>query len=305
VIKGKRRERSLSISGPFVWRTLRNKFVIGFGIYVQPPQPGVYPSVVDEQTFYAVQQRLETNKRQTTSRATTASSLFTGIAFCNKCGGTMCRYTQCRKSKKYHYLVCSDTVNKHGRCGMTGIRYDAVEKSFVRLLIETDYVRKTLCAQQPAVPSLLDSLAGQLADADRQIKKFMTLIESDPNPSPVVYKSIKAEEAKAANLRQQIEAEQGRLKAEAPAMALENYEDFRNRFSGNMEQAEYRQAVKALIPGFVLRIEVKLGENRYDVWLKGAKQAIEVFLVDGGCMFSPAPSWVLNLPVAEGANIIG
>ena len=58
IVKGKRRERRLTLSAPYVWRTLRNKLAIGHGIYVQPQQPGVYPPVVDEKTFYAVQRRL-------------------------------------------------------------------------------------------------------------------------------------------------------------------------------------------------------------------------------------------------------
>ena len=305
VVKGKRCERILTISAPYVWRTLRNKLTIGHGIYVQPAPPGVYPAVVDERTFYAVQQRLEVNKHQTTCRVTSTSSLFTGIAYCSKCGGTLCRFTQCRKSKRYHYLVCSETVHKHGRCGMTGIRYDAIEKSFIHLLMETDFVRKKLSEQQPAAPTLCDSLAGQLADAERQAGKLMSLIKSDPDPSPMVYQSMKSEEAKAKELREQIEVEQRRLKAEAPSLALENYDDFCSRFSGRMEQADYRQMIKAQLRGFVLRIVVNLGENRYTVWLNGAKQPIEVYILKNDWVLSPSPAWAMGRQVAEGSNVIG
>jgi len=306
VVKGKRCERILTISAPYVWRTLRNKLTMGHGIYVQPPPPGVYPAVVDEQTFYAVQQRLEVNKHQTTCRVTSTSSLFTGIAYCSKCGGTLCRFTQCRKSKRYHYLVCSETVHKHGRCGMTGIRYDAIEKSFIHLLMETDFVRNKLSEQQqPAAPTLCDSLAGQLADAERQAGKLMSLIKSDPDPSPMVYQSMKSEEAKAKELRKQIEVEQRRLKAEAPSLALENYDDFCSRFKGRMEQADYRQMIKAQLRGFVLRIEVILGENRYAVWLNGVTQPIEVCILKNDWVLSPSPAWVLGRQIADGGNVIG
>jgi hypothetical protein len=46
IVKGKRRERRLAISAPYVWRTLRNKLAIGYGVYVQPSPPKVYPPVV-------------------------------------------------------------------------------------------------------------------------------------------------------------------------------------------------------------------------------------------------------------------
>ncbi|MEI8290045.1 MAG: recombinase family protein [Verrucomicrobiota bacterium] len=305
VVKGKRGQRVLSITAPTVWRTLRNKLVIGQGIYVQSSPPGVYPAVINEGTFYAVQQRLETNKHQTTRRVTSTASLFTGIAFCSKCGGTLCRYTQCRKSKRYYYLVCSETVHKHGRCGMTGIRYDALEKSFIHLLLETDFVRNKLSEQQPAAPTLCDSLAGQLADAERQAGKLMSLIKSDPDPSPMVYQSMKSEEAKAKELREQLEVEQRRLKAEAPSLALENYDDFCRRFAGRMAQADFRQEIKTLLHGFVLRIVVGLGENRYAVWLNGAKQPIDVYILKNDWVISPSPAWVFGRQVADGGNVIG
>lgn len=299
VVEGKRRERVLTTGTSYVWRTLRNKLAIGYGVYVQPPQPGVYPPVVDEQTFYAVQQRLETNKHQTAPRSASTSSLFTGLARCNKCGGTLCRFTQIRKGKRYEYLVCSDTLHKHGKCGMTSIRYDAVEKSFLQLLSQTDLVRRAMTDGQAAVPSVLDSLSGQLADAENQVIKLMTYIKSVPNPARAFYEAVEEEEHKAANLRQQIEAERGKLKAETPG--LEGYQEFCDRFAGRMEQPEYRDSVKALLRDFVLNIEVKLGCDEYVVALKGAKQPIKVTLhPKGGCLLNPAPACVLGRePIAQ------
>ena len=46
-----------------------------------------------------------------------------------------------------------------------------------------------------------------MADAQQQIKKLMTLIADDPNPSKIVYETMKREEARAAGYSQQIEVE--------------------------------------------------------------------------------------------------
>lgn len=303
IVKGKRRERRLTLSAPYVWRTLRSKLAIGYGVYVQPPQPGVYPAVVDEQTFYAVQQRLDTNKHQTARRATSTPSLFTGIAFCSKCGGTLCRFTQCRNGKSYQYLVCSDTLHKHGQCGMTGMRYDALETTFLHLLSQTDLVRQAMSEKPLAVPTRLDSLSGQLADSKRQITKLMTLIKDDPNPSKAVYGAIKNEEAKAAGLRQQIEIEHDKLRTETPP--LEGYAEFCERFAERMGRPEFRLEVRSLLRNFVSRIEVRLGENSYRVWFKDAKQAIAVDINRAGWTFSPDPLWVAGRPVPQGSNVMG
>src|ERR1051325_3548946 len=114
--------------------TLRNKLAIGTATYVQPSQLGLYPPVVDENSFFAVQTRIAGNEHQTIPRAHSEANLFTGVARGSRCGATVCRFTQRRNGKTYRDLVCSDTLHKHGGCGMTSIRYDHVEASFGALL---------------------------------------------------------------------------------------------------------------------------------------------------------------------------
>ena len=284
---------TLTLSQPYVWRTLQNKLCIGYGVYTEPPKSGVYPAVVTEEVFFAVQKLLKHNQHQTVARASSTSSLFTGIARCSRCGGTLCRFSQRRNGKRYEYLVCSDTLHKHGKCGMASIRYDAFEKSFLHLLAQTDLVRQAMSTNKPAEPSPLDSLNGQLADAENMAIKLLNFVRKDPEPPLTLLQAIKDEEAKAADLRQRIEDERGRLKAETPG--LEEYKEFCDRFGGRMEQKEYRAEVKALLRSFVLNVEVKLGQNQYAVMLKGASMPITVYLhPKGDCCFIPAPSWVLG-----------
>jgi len=218
IVKGKRRERRLTISAPYVWRTLRNKLAIGYGIYVQPPQPGIYPPVVEEQTFYAVQQRLETNKHQTAPRSASTISLLTGLARCEKCGGTLCRFTQCRKGKRYQYLVCSDTLHKHGNCGMASIRYNWLEENLLAMLSNSDLVRRAL-ADQPLQPNNLDVLKGKLAAAQEGANKLLAAIEGDDHPPKRVMERLKQLEAEEAALSEQVEAEAAKVKAQKPGLS--------------------------------------------------------------------------------------
>ncbi len=109
-------DRRLEIGTSYVWRTLRNKLVIGWSPYVDPPVPGVYPAIVDEQTFYAVQAKIDRNKKLTTPRKSLGTNLFTGLLYCSKCGGRLSLFSQYRNAKIYRCVVCSDSLHKSCMC---------------------------------------------------------------------------------------------------------------------------------------------------------------------------------------------
>ncbi len=290
-------DRRLSLSAHYVWRTLRNKLTIGTSTYVQPPMPGLYPAVVDERTFYAVQRLLQENKRQTAPRAHSESNLFTGLARCCKCGGTLCRFTQCRNGKSYQYLVCSETLHKYGKCGLTGMRYDLLEASFLALLANSDLVRQAMAGNEKDRPLLADSLAGELADAENQIIKFLELIKDDPRPSPALYKALKEAEAKARELGEQIDAERVRQIADTPAR--ESYEEFQMRFGGRMQQQQYRAEVKAILRSMVDRLVVDAADKTYEVHFRGASEPVIV-----GVSTKPA-GWIFRDLRASPVHPIG
>ncbi len=285
VVKGKRHDRRLTISAPYVWRTLRNKLAIGYGVYVQPPQPGVYPPVVDEKTFYTVQTRLQENKRQTVPRAHSEASLVTGLARCSKCRGTLCRFTQCRK-KTYQYLVCSDTLHKHGKCGMSSIRYDRFEQSFLSLLAHGQLLRAILTDRQEE-PSVLDTLKGRLADAQAQADKYLKLIDGDDNPSRRLSDALKVAEGKEAELQSQVEAEEAKARTVVPAAQV--YHACCDLFGRGLKP-EDRGTLRQALRDFVEKVVVRLGDDSYDVHFKGGKLPITVDVNCTGWTFDPAPT---------------
>jgi len=290
VVEGKSRERELAIGTSYVWRTLRNKMAIGFNIYVIPPLPHVFPAVVDEKLFYAVQAKIEGNHHRTVPRAHSEANLFTGLARCSKCGGTLCRFTQCRNGRVYRYLVCSDTLHKHGRCGSSAIRYDFFEQSFGALLAQSGLMQKLLAGEKKT--SAVDELNGKIGSVDREIRKIMGLIRGDETPARSLAILLKDLEGEKEKLVMALELEKATaLASPTPDLAYDELKVIFAQLDGNG-----RQRAKALIGDLVEKIVVRLGDDSYEVHLRGCAMSVDVKIIRRplGWMFSPTPSWVIS-----------
>jgi hypothetical protein len=169
-------------------------------------------------------------------------------------------------------------------------------------------------------------LQGELVNAERQAAKFMAFIEGDPNPSRAVYAALKEAEAKADELRARIEEENakkwsavtplevwekvyslliGGVEPLAPYCNHPDGQSLLGRANALIERAktlaqpavlrpENRAQLRELIRDVVDRVVVHLGHDRYEVYLKGSQQPIEVVLNESDWGFSPAPLWVTN-----------
>jgi DNA invertase Pin-like site-specific DNA recombinase len=265
------------IAAPYVWRTLRNPMVIGTCPYVQPPRPGVYPTIVDEQVYYRVQAQLDRNKKRTTPRRSANVNLTTGLLFCSKCGGPVNLFTQYGNGNRiYRYLVCADSRHRNGGCGMRSLRYDHFETSLMDLLSNSPLIRRALVAQKEPEVSPVAVLAGELADAQRQTTKIMAMIDGDPNPAKALALRLKDWEAKAEGLRAQIADEEAKAKAQAksPVEALAELRDMLPL------KPDDREKIKVALPGLIQRITIELGQDRYIVQFIGGGR-IDVKLAIG------------------------
>lgn len=81
----------------------------------------VCPSLIDRETFDAVQARLKArDPRMTPARVTSGPTLLTGICFCAKCGGAMTMRTgKGSAGGTYRYYTCS-TKARQGKTGCKG-----------------------------------------------------------------------------------------------------------------------------------------------------------------------------------------
>ena len=81
--------------------------------------PFAMPPLIEEDTFYAAQERLcQSNPRKTAPRITSSDVLLTGVAQCCHCGGSM--KIQTGKGGRYRYYKCRSCMDK-GKAACKGV----------------------------------------------------------------------------------------------------------------------------------------------------------------------------------------
>ena len=81
--------------------------------------PFAMPPIIDEDTFYAAQERLsKASPRKTAPRITSSNVLLTGVAQCSHCGGSM--KIQTGKGGQYRYYKCRSCMDK-GKAACKGV----------------------------------------------------------------------------------------------------------------------------------------------------------------------------------------
>lgn len=93
---------------------------------VGEPITNYYPRVIDDNTFYAVQELFKKNKGKG-GRTGKANNLFTHLVKCPYCGASMAYVNKGKPPKGGSYLVC-DNGRRGTGCARHSIRYDECEK---------------------------------------------------------------------------------------------------------------------------------------------------------------------------------
>jgi hypothetical protein len=173
---------------------------------------------------------------------------------------------------------------------MASIRYDHFEASFAALLAEGRLIHKLLDGEKKA--SMVDALTGRIVGVDRQIRKILDAIRGDDAPAKSLATLLKELEVEKDRLNEELELEKSAvMSVPAPELA---YEELKAIF-GRLDE-DGRHKAKALIRDLVEKIIVRLGEDQYEVHLRGCAVPVAVTIIQRplGWMFTPAPSWVLS-----------
>ncbi len=132
---------------------------------------GYYPAVVDRKTFFKVE-RMRKTKRHVSGRSTTNyANLFTGIAKCGSCGGTMVFES---KGGGYDYLLCSNARRKYN-CKRHAWKNQQAKAHIIMNLAELDcreMYPEMFAKTQDAVAEIEDEIMVKEAE----LEKVMTLL---------------------------------------------------------------------------------------------------------------------------------
>lgn len=98
-----------------------------------------YPAVVDEDTYYLAQSALKSRKTGAAGRkGEYFANLFSGIAFCGKCGGGMLHRNKGKRPRGYRFLRCANSLKGNG-CTCPAWRYSEFEEAFLKWVAEVSF----------------------------------------------------------------------------------------------------------------------------------------------------------------------
>lgn len=149
---------------------------------------GGVPRIVDDQTWYQVQEMLKQNKRAPVSTWHATEYLLSDKIFCGKCGAPMFGDTGTgRHGGKYSYYVCSNKKRFH-TCDKKAVRQADIEALVLRttfnLLEDTELLTEIIdrtwayYEAQDSTKDELRALQQQLAQTDAAIQNLLRAIEA-------------------------------------------------------------------------------------------------------------------------------
>jgi len=185
-------------------RILTDKAVIGTYTNIEPPVEGYFPAIIDEGTFYAVQEKLKGRIRHRGRSNLRDISLFKGICKCAKCGATMTRITRTRKGKlEYRYLYCHNSIL--GLC-KPAHRVDLTkfENAFMRYTFGSRTANvffKEEAVQDDRLPKEIAAVDGQILDKTARRDRLLVSIEDGGDNPKIVMDRIRTLEDEITKLR--------------------------------------------------------------------------------------------------------
>nr|DAP57128.1 MAG TPA: integrase [Caudoviricetes sp.]DAZ82718.1 MAG TPA: integrase [Caudoviricetes sp.] len=111
---------------------LKNEKYRGVYTYKDIRVEGGVPRIVDDDTWYKVQEMLKINKRAPAKTWTRADYILTDKLFCGKCGGVM--FGECGTSRtgvRHNYYTCSNR-KKHHACDKKAVRQEDIEDLVIK-----------------------------------------------------------------------------------------------------------------------------------------------------------------------------
>ncbi len=138
------------------------------------PIPDYFPAVIDRETFLKAKMMRKSKRIGGGKRGKRFSNLFTGLAKCGVCGGSM---QFINKGKGEHYLACSNTRRKVGNCNARSWQYSPVEAFILAVLQEVDY-RELFPSVYQATTDTIKRLDADLLLKEEDLRKVCEQVDN-------------------------------------------------------------------------------------------------------------------------------
>lgn len=236
------------------------------------PIQGYFPAIVPPETFHAVQEKSDRTKNPG-GRTSKAKNVFKNLTRCGYCGGAMVLIDKGKEPKGGVYLVC-DNGRRKVKCHAHAVRYkefqDAVLSNCSKL--RPDHVLPASGEQAEVSKRLrlaVSGMAGELADAGKQIENFLDQIGKTSSESirGRYEQRIADLEARQSDLKREIDQKEKELRT--LEQGKKSFENWRTGLAGLMEaigeDMDARIRLNAHLKDFIEQVDIFAKGHAEDV----------------------------------------
>lgn len=185
---GLRNRRGKAFTNNSLYAVLKNEKYTGVYLYKDKRIEGGMPRIVDDDTFWKVQEMLKINKRAPAHKWSKAEYLLTDKLFCGKCGSGMIGESGTSKTgAKHNYYSCSKK-KRFRECDKKSIRQAIVEELVINAtvdLLKDDELLEFLIENtwqyyqaQDESQEELNALHRELEQTEKAVSNLITAIEA-------------------------------------------------------------------------------------------------------------------------------
>ena len=185
---GLRNRKGKAFTNNSLYAVLKNEKYTGVYLYKDKRIEGGMPRIIDDDTFWKVQEMLKINKRAPAHKWSKAEYLLTDKLFCGKCGSGMIGESGTSKTgAKHNYYSCSKK-KRFRECDKKSIRQAVVEELVINAtvdLLKDDELLEFLIENtwqyyqaQDESQEELNALHRELEQTEKAISNLITAIEA-------------------------------------------------------------------------------------------------------------------------------
>lgn len=232
-----------------------------------PPMMNYFPSIIDQETFFAAQKsRLQRKIGSGGRKGAELSNLFSKLATCAYCQANM-HFENKGGEKGGRYLVCGTSLRGKGCCSKRW-NYRDFETSFLSFVEELDlgslYMSDADASQRGLLESQISALEGQLLLADQEEEAiYRLLLRPGMDNSPLVGRKLKECEERKVEITAalQMKRDQLQLTSDVAARYYESKTDLRAiihriRDSKGPDGYKERAQIASRLRAILLKLEV-------------------------------------------------